>query len=323
MSPTLVLRHMPTSMVRRVVVALTILALFLTGLAIATGAPSPAAAATTPYASLAKQMVTKINKLRVARHLPALKLDTRLSSAALPHSRQMAKHHSYAKHFTGETQMAPALREHNFYPKTVAEALGSGKTKGSLLNRPAQLASSSWSSVLGKSMSTVGIGIVHSKNRYWVTVVVAQQGTATPAELGSSWAQSLLQMLNDERQDNGLPALTMNAKLIQSAHAHNLDMAAQNTMSHQLPGEAYFADRIQAAGYNYQYAGENIGWNSVQTLDGVRQLEQIMYDEKAPDDGHRQNILSKNYVNVGIDIYIDNANGKVWLTEDFGKLAWW
>jgi uncharacterized protein YkwD len=49
-----------------------------------------------------------------------------------------------------------------------------------------------------------------------------------------------------------------------------------------------------------------------------------MYDEKPPGDtGHRDNILSKNYTNVGIDVYFDNVNGKVWLTEDFGKPAYW
>jgi uncharacterized protein YkwD len=111
----------------------------------------------------------------------------------------------------------------------------------------------------------------------------------------------------------------MNAELIDSAHGHNLQMARQNTMSHQLPGEPYFATRIQDAGYDYDWAGENVGWNSEMNLAGVLALEAEMFDEVPPDDGHRQNILSAHFRNVGVDVYPDNVNHKVWLTEDFGS----
>lgn len=137
--------------------------------------------------------------------------------------------------------------------------------------------------------------------------------------MSSVIAQAVLNMLNNERGANHLPGLRMNGQLISSAHAHNLMMARYNTMSHQLPGEAYFGDRILAAGYNYQYAGENVGWNSQMTEQGALDLESIMYNETPPNDGHRQNILSPNFVDVGIDIYFDSVNQKLWLTEDFGK----
>ena len=137
--------------------------------------------------------------------------------------------------------------------------------------------------------------------------------------LSSVIALAVLSMLNSERAANHLPGLHMNGMLINSAHAHNLMMARDNTMSHQLPGEAFFGDRILAAGYNYQYAGENVGWNSVMTQQGALDLESIMYNETPPNDGHRQNILSPNFVDVGVDIYFDATNQKLWLTEDFGK----
>lgn len=129
----------------------------------------------------------------------------------------------------------------------------------------------------------------------------------------------MLSQLDAERRAHGLPALQMNTELIASAHAHNLQMARFDSMSHQLPGEAFFADRIRAAGYQYSYAGENIGWNTVQTLAGALSLETIMYNEKPPNDDHRQNILSKHYTDVGIDIYLDPVHGKLWLTEDLGS----
>ena len=43
-----------------------------------------------------------------------------------------------------------------------------------------------------------------------------------------------------------------------------------------------------------------------------------MYNEVAPYDGHRLNILNRHYRDVGIDIYMDAAHHKMWLTQDFG-----
>lgn len=323
MSPHISLFSDHKDLFHKLLAPLAVLAATLTALVATTVAPSAASAATDNFPRLADHLVQNINSIRAREQMPPLKIDPRLSAAALPHAQLMARHQSYRQHYRGEAQMTPQLVTRNYYPRNLTKALASGRNRHAVLTRPAFRRSTTWSSVFQKSMNTVGVGIVWHKHRFWVTVVVAEQGQPSPAELGSSYAQNLLQMLNDERKANGLPALTMNADLIKSAHGHNLNMAAANEMSHQLPGEPYFADRIQNAGYKYWYAGENIGWNSVQTLDGVRQLETIMYNEKAPDNGHRLNILSKNYTNVGIDVYFDNANGKVWLTEDFGKPAYW
>jgi uncharacterized protein YkwD len=43
-----------------------------------------------------------------------------------------------------------------------------------------------------------------------------------------------------------------------------------------------------------------------------------MYDEAPPNDGHRRNILSATFVDVGVDVIEDKTHGRVWLTTDFG-----
>ena len=43
-----------------------------------------------------------------------------------------------------------------------------------------------------------------------------------------------------------------------------------------------------------------------------------MYNETPPDDGHRLNILSSSFHNVGVDVYTDST-GKMWITCDFGS----
>jgi uncharacterized protein YkwD len=41
-----------------------------------------------------------------------------------------------------------------------------------------------------------------------------------------------------------------------------------------------------------------------------------MLDEQPPDDGHRLNLLSSDFHQVGVGIYID-SQGIIWVTEDF------
>jgi uncharacterized protein YkwD len=130
---------------------------------------------------------------------------------------------------------------------------------------------------------------------------------------------NMVSLLNKERKAHGVKPVKMNAKLMVSAHLHNTRMAKANTMSHQLPGEKFFADRITHAGYNWQSAGENIGWNTDLSNAGVQSLERQMYNEHAPDNGHRLNILDKSFTQVGINVYYDAKHHKLWFTQDFGQ----
>lgn len=132
---------------------------------------------------------------------------------------------------------------------------------------------------------------------------------------------TILRVMNGERALHGLSPLRMAPGLRLSARRHNVTMARFNEMSHQLPGEPVFTTRIENAGYNWTWAGENIAWNSEMTLSGVTLLERLMYNEKPPNDDHRLNILSTHYRNVGVDVYLDRENHKVWLTTDFGRRA--
>jgi uncharacterized protein YkwD len=135
----------------------------------------------------------------------------------------------------------------------------------------------------------------------------------------SDWANAVLSELNSERAQHGLRALKMNSKLVSAAHKHNLAMAKANTLSHQLKGEAALGSRVSAAGYTWSAVGENVAYNGRRSEDGVLAVQEAMYNEKPPDDGHRKNILSKTYVDVGIDVISDSVHDKVWLVTDFGK----
>jgi uncharacterized protein YkwD len=135
----------------------------------------------------------------------------------------------------------------------------------------------------------------------------------------SDWARAVLAELNAERANHGLPALKLNSKLVSSAHTHNVAMGKANTLSHQLNGEAALGSRVSAAGYDWSAIGENIAYNTSRSQAGVLAVQKAMYNEKSPNDGHRRNILSTKYVDVGIDLINDSAHGKVWLVTDFGR----
>jgi uncharacterized protein YkwD len=147
------------------------------------------------------------------------------------------------------------------------------------------------------------------------TTTKSSSGYAT----NSAWANAVLAELNAERANHGLRALKMNSKLISAAHSHNLLMAKADTLSHQLSGEAALGSRISAAGYRWSAVAENVAYSSTRSKGGVLGMQRMMYNEKPPDDGHRQNILNKAYVDVGIDVINDSIHGKVWLVTDFGK----
>ena len=114
------------------------------------------------------------------------------------------------------------------------------------------------------------------------TTTKSSSGYAT----NSAWAHAVLAELNAERANHGLRALKMNSKLVSAAHSH-LAGARANSLSHQLSGEAALGSRISAAGYRWSAVAENVAYSTVRSQGGVLHMQQMMYNEKPPDDGHR------------------------------------
>ena len=65
--------------------------------------------------------------------------------------------------------------------------------------------------------------------------------------------------------------------------------------------------------------GENVGTATYPTLwAGVQAIDQGMMGEVPPEDGHRKNLLSTDFHQIGIGIIVAN-NNTVWVTEDFAN----
>ncbi len=132
-------------------------------------------------------------------------------------------------------------------------------------------------------------------------------------------AEQVLSLINQERAAHHLPAVKMNTALLNSSYRHNATMANDDVLSHQCSRERSFGDRLDAVHYDWSTAGENIGWTSAMSTAGVLSLETYMYNEKAPNNGHRLVILSSAFRDIGISVITDTTHHRLWLTEDFGR----
>lgn len=162
----------------------------------------------------------------------------------------------------------------------------------------------------------------HSSGTRNTATPSATPTTSRPAE--KDLGKQVLAQINAARTAEGVPSLTMSPGLVRSALAHNEQMATGCGLSHQCSNESDLGKRISAQGIAWTAAGENIGQGGPEPDTGkaivsmARQLTADMLAETAPNDGHRKNILSKNFKHVGISLYRD-ANGTVWMTQDFSS----
>jgi uncharacterized protein YkwD len=125
--------------------------------------------------------------------------------------------------------------------------------------------------------------------------------------------------VNKARASAGVAPLKIDSRIHTEALQHSADMTCFG-FGHFVPPGTTPASRMAAAGVSFTWHGENIGMAGTGTdLQKVTWLFNIMMAEKPPDDGHRQNILSPNFTRTGIGIYVENASGRLWMTEDFAS----
>ncbi len=113
----------------------------------------------------------------------------------------------------------------------------------------------------------------------------------------------LYQLTNEQRQKNNLPFFSLNSNLSLAAQKKAENMFQENYWSHYSPDGKTPWDFILGTGYKYEYAGENLAKNFLFS-DGV--VSAWMNST----DGHRENILKKEYTEVGYAIVNGVLNGE-------------
>lgn len=115
-------------------------------------------------------------------------------------------------------------------------------------------------------------------------------------------SDELLLHTNLKRQENGLPPLVLNGQLSQAAAGKAQDMITKNYWAHIAPDGLTPWAFINGAGYRYIHAGENLARGFTTSGDVVNAWME------SP--GHRDNILSKNYTEVGFAILSGTLTGE-------------
>jgi uncharacterized YkwD family protein len=136
----------------------------------------------------------------------------------------------------------------------------------------------------------------------------AQQPNAAPSAGISQIAQQVIELTNNERRKNGLPPLSADASLSKVAQTKTNDMNAKHYFSHTSPTYGSPFDMMRDFGVTYRAAGENIAM-------GQTSAQQVV-TSWMNSEGHRKNILSTSYTNIGVGY---TSNGNYWSQMFIGK----
>jgi uncharacterized protein YkwD len=145
----------------------------------------------------------------------------------------------------------------------------------------------------------------------------------TPPSAGRESAEEqVLNLINKERAQAGLPRYTVEAALRRSSGRHDVLMAKKCGLSHRCPGEPPLSARESVGGVRCAVAGENIA-ESHPVADYPSAIAQMavaltknMLNEHSPDGRYRKNIFSRKFHHIGIAIFRDRSD-TVWMTQDF------
>nr|WP_233711301.1 CAP domain-containing protein [Lederbergia citrisecunda] len=124
----------------------------------------------------------------------------------------------------------------------------------------------------------------------------------------SKAAQQVIDLTNAERRKNGLPDLKADTQLSNVAQKKSEDMQQKHYFSHTSPTYGSPFDMMRDSGVTYQSAGENIAQG--------QQTPQEVVQSWMNSEGHRENILSKNFTNIGVGY---EQTGKHWTQMFIGK----
>ena len=134
----------------------------------------------------------------------------------------------------------------------------------------------------------------------------------------TGYENQVVTLINKERTDRGLGALSTNSSLRTAARWHSEDMACNDFFSHTGSGGSTLSSRILAAGYGYTWAAENIAASSSCSFSAQSVVNMWMNSS-----GHRANILNANAVHIGVGFRCvnDGKSGDLdaYYTADFGR----
>ncbi len=121
--------------------------------------------------------------------------------------------------------------------------------------------------------------------------------------------EQVVTLVNKERVSRGLKPLTINWELARVARYKSNDMRDKGYFSHTSPTYGTPFDMLKKFNIPYQTAGENIAKG--------QKTAQAVVNSWMNSEGHRKNILSPNYTEIGVGY--SQGNGTTYWTQLFIK----
>ena len=136
--------------------------------------------------------------------------------------------------------------------------------------------------------------------------------TGTPGTSSADVSADIVRYTNDARARNGLPALRANTRLMEAARIHAQQMASAQRLDHTISSARYptMQSRLEAAGYVYANAAENIAWNQSNAQSAVTTWMNSS--------GHRANILDPQLTEIGTAMARSSKGEPYWI-QVFGR----
>ena len=123
-----------------------------------------------------------------------------------------------------------------------------------------------------------------------------------------SYQKEVVRLVNVERSKKGLRELSFNTQLSNVATLKSQDMINKNYFSHTSPTYGSPFDMMKQFNISYRTAGENIA-------KGQRTPAEVV-NAWMNSQGHRENILSPNFTEIGIGV-AKSSNGTLYWTQMF------
>lgn len=117
-----------------------------------------------------------------------------------------------------------------------------------------------------------------------------------------SYASQVVKLVNEERAKAGLAALTLDKEVAAAAQVRAKEI--EKSFSHTRPNGSTFSTALTEQGVSFRGSGENIAW-------GQRTPEEVVRGWMNSE-GHRANILNKNFKNIGVGYYQGTGGTNYW-----------
>lgn len=122
---------------------------------------------------------------------------------------------------------------------------------------------------------------------------------------------TILQLTNELRQEQGVSQLMLNDALNQVANLRALE--TETSFSHTRPDDTPFHTALKDT-YTYQMAGENLAMGTYHGTD--EEMAAFLFNGWVESEGHYENMIEPGFVEIGIGVHYDGE--MLYLVQIFG-----